>query len=194
MKKIGIFYATRQGHALRVAWHVADYFRAQGFEADVWPVIDVPNDLDLQQYAGLIVTASVHMGRHEPEMTRFVREHLAEIDARRNAFITITLSQAGVERVGATDADRSRSAADVFKMTEQFILETGWRPQRIHPVAGALLYTRYNPLLRLVMKWISRKAGGSTDTTRDHVYTDWAGLDRLAEVVALDVRDDRVAF
>ena len=35
-------------------------------------------------------------------------------------------------------------------------------------MAGACLYTRYNFLIRMIMKQISRQAGGSTDTTRDH--------------------------
>jgi menaquinone-dependent protoporphyrinogen IX oxidase len=35
------------------------------------------------------------------------------------------------------------------------------------------------------MKHIAEKEGGSTDTSRDHEYTDWARLDALAaELVA----------
>jgi len=188
MKTLGIFYATRHGHARRVAQHVADYFRAHGFEAEVWSVLNVPDSLDLSRYAAVVVTASVHAGKHEPEMIRFVKRNLQALNAANNAFVTITLSQAGVERADATEAEREKSAADVATMTEQFIADTGWRPQRIQPVAGALRYTKYNPLLRLVMKWISKKAGGAIDTSRDYVYTDWAGLNEMAAGIADEVR------
>jgi menaquinone-dependent protoporphyrinogen oxidase len=31
------------------------------------------------------------------------------------------------------------------------------------------------------MKQISKKEGGSTDTSRDHEYTDWKSVERFAE-------------
>ncbi len=43
----------------------------------------------------------------------------------------------------------------------------------IEMIAGALKYTQYNWFIRWVMKGIARKEGGSTDTSRDHEYTDW---------------------
>ena len=41
-------------------------------------------------------------------------------------------------------------------------------------------YTHYGWLKRLMMKRIVGKAGGSTDTTRDHEYTDWNDLRNFA--------------
>lgn len=52
--------------------------------------------------------------------------------------------------------------------------------------AGAVPFTKYNVLLRFVMKRIQRKAGHSTDTSRDHVYTDWTAVEGFArDAVAL---------
>ncbi len=48
------------------------------------------------------------------------------------------------------------------------------------PVAGALLYTKYNLLMRWIMKRIAAKAGGATDTSRDYDYTDWTDLEVFA--------------
>lgn len=62
--------------------------------------------------------------------------------------------------------------------------ETGWHPTRVKPVAGALLYTKYGLLLRFVMKLIAKRAGGATDTSRDHKYTDWVALDRFVDELA----------
>ena len=66
-------------------------------------------------------------------------------------------------------------------MIDDFRAETGWRPKSTKAVAGALLYSKYNFLLRWIMKRISRQAGGTTDTSKDHEYTDWAALDRFVE-------------
>jgi menaquinone-dependent protoporphyrinogen oxidase len=74
---------------------------------------------------------------------------------------------------------REQAAADVQRMIDVFINDTGWRPARVLPVAGALAYSRYNFIVRFVMKQIARKAGAPTDTSRDYEFTDWAALDRF---------------
>jgi menaquinone-dependent protoporphyrinogen oxidase len=104
------------------------------------------------------------------------------------AFISVTLSEAGVERRDATPAERASFAADVKKVIDAFVAQTGWRPNRAKPVAGALLYTRYNFIVRFVMKRIARKAGGATDTSRDYEYTDWLALDRFADEIVDEIK------
>jgi menaquinone-dependent protoporphyrinogen oxidase len=64
-------------------------------------------------------------------------------------------------------------------MIDVFVTETGWRPVRSLPVAGALAYSRYNVFIKFVMKRIARKAGAPTDTSRDYEFTDWAALARF---------------
>ena len=65
--------------------------------------------------------------------------------------------------------------------------ETGWNATHVHPVAGALLYRQYGVIVRLVMRFIARQTGATTDTSRDHEYTDWEALDRFADELAADV-------
>jgi menaquinone-dependent protoporphyrinogen oxidase len=64
-------------------------------------------------------------------------------------------------------------------MIDVFVQETGWRPPYVLPVAGALAYSKYNFFIKLIMKTISRMAGGPTDTSRDYEFTDWVALDRF---------------
>jgi menaquinone-dependent protoporphyrinogen oxidase len=59
--------------------------------------------------------------------------------------------------------------------------KTGWRPDVSEVFAGALMYSEYNWLVRMVMKSIARHEGGSTDTSHDTEYTDWTEVDRFAE-------------
>lgn len=40
-------------------------------------------------------------------------------------------------------------------------------------IAGALKYTEYDYFKRLIMKMISKKEGGATDTSQDYEYTKW---------------------
>ena len=66
-------------------------------------------------------------------------------------------------------------------MIQAFLEQTGWRPDRVQSVAGALRYSRYNWALRFVMKWIASKAAGPVDASQDYEYTDWSGLERFAD-------------
>ena len=63
---------------------------------------------------------------------------------------------------------------------ERFFRQTGWRPDVTWLTAGALAYSRYGPVKKLVMRWIASRQGGDTDASRDHEYTDW---DRLEQQV-----------
>jgi menaquinone-dependent protoporphyrinogen oxidase len=64
-----------------------------------------------------------------------------------------------------------RTRAHVY--VTDFLEETGWRPEITATVAGAIRYTNYNFLKKLIIKRIATENGLPTDTTRDHEFTDW---------------------
>ena len=184
MPSICILYATREGQTRRIAEHVAAELRWRGFAVTVTNVRDHAAQSSLKACTAAILAASVHAGRHEPEMLQFVKKHRGELECLPTAFLSVTLSEAGAERSDVTTEENAQFVADVQKVLDRFFAETGWHPERVKPVAGALLYTQYNFLIRFVMKRIAKHAGGSTDTSRDYEYTDWVALDRfVAELV-----------
>ena len=181
--KTAIFFATREGQTRRVAERIAADLRAGGAVVDVFDLATAPA-IVLSDYASACVAASVHIGKHERAAVEFVKRHRTELERLSAVFVSVSLSEAGVEDLKRSETDRRQSAADVQRMIDDFMKETGWRPARVFPVAGALAYTRYNFILRFVMKQIARKAGGPTDTTRDHELTNWAAVDDLARDLA----------
>ena len=187
MKPLVVLYATREGQTRKIAEYVSARLRAQGFDVDVRNVYDA-GDLNLDAYGAVVLAASVHMGEHEHEMMSFIRNHLWELDCAPNAFLSVNLSEAGAERAGATVEERNRFSADVQGVIERFLRESGWRPDRILPVAGALLYSKYNFVLRFLMKWIAKRSGAETDSSRDYEYTDWNRLDQFVNQFSADIR------
>ena len=181
--RTALFYATREGHTRRVVERIAADIRAGGADVDV---IDLRHrsHVDMTRYTSACVAAPVHLGRHERTAVDFVKTHRAELEALSAAFISVSLSEAGVEDTRRPETVRRQSAADVQRVIDEFVRQTGWRPARVFPVAGALAFTRYNPLVRFVMKQIARKTGSPTDTSRDHELTDWAAVDRFAGELA----------
>ncbi len=189
--RVAVFFATREGQTRRVAERIAVDLRRRHVDVDVYDVKTLHSPIDWSQYATACVAASVHGGHHEKEMVAFVRRHREELERRSAAFVSVTLSEAGAEDLRATPARRQQASADVQRMIDVFLQETGWRPDLVLPVAGALAYSRYNVIIRFVMKRIARAAGASTDTSRDHEFTDWPAIDRfVGDVIqAVELRD-----
>ena len=176
--KAAVFYATREGHTRKVAYRIAEDLRGQGIDTDVMNVREM-GEVNWGLYSAACVAASVHIGKHEPEMVDFVRRFRVQLARLGAAFVSVTLSEAGAEDANRSEADRRRCADDVQRMIDLFTKQTGWKPSRTLPVAGALAYTKYNIFVRLLMKRIARKEGAPTDTSRDHELTNWPALDRF---------------
>jgi menaquinone-dependent protoporphyrinogen oxidase len=117
-------------------------------------------------------------------MIAFAKTHRDALARMGAAFVSVTLSEAGAEDPTKPADERRAAAADAQRMIDVFVNETGWRPEHALPVAGALVYSRYNFLVRFLMKRIARKAGAPTDTSRDYEFTDWAALDRFVGELA----------
>jgi menaquinone-dependent protoporphyrinogen oxidase len=175
-----VFYATREGHTKKIAQRIAADLRARGATVAVF---DVRTNAapDWSRYSVACLAASVHIGHHEREMIAFAKTHRDALARLGAAFVSVTLSEAGAEDSTRSDADRRTAAADAQRMIDVFVEETGWRPEHALPVAGALVYSKYNFLVRFLMKRIARKAGAPTDTSRDYEFTDWPALDRFVD-------------
>lgn len=183
--RAAVCFATREGQARRVAEHIADALHDRGVTADLFDVAESRDRFDWRGYQTACLVASVHGGKHEKEMIRFVRRHKAELERLSAAFVSLTLSQAGAQDESKPPDQRREAAADVQRMFDMFAADTGWHPEHALPVAGALAYRQYNMLIRFVMKRIARKQGAPTDTSRNYEFTDWAAIDRFVDRVLM---------
>lgn len=173
-----VLYATREGQTRRIAEHVAASLRSRGFSADLRDArTDPPRSV--AEYGGAILAGSVHAHRHEPELVAFARAHREELEQLPTAFLSVSMAAAALDDATAPPGKHDEALAGVEKMVRTFFEQTGFRADRVKPVAGALAYTKYSGPERLVMKVIAAFNEGSTDTSKDHEYTDWEALDRF---------------
>lgn len=179
MKPFVVLYAAREGQTRRIAHHIEARVNDHGHPARIRSIHDIREPFDLDRYAGAILAASVHLGRHEPEMVEFVKRHRDKLEELPTAFLSVSLSEAGVEDPLRTEDEREEAAADVRGAIDKFLAQTGWRPTRIKAVAGALLLTKYNIIRRFVMKRIAKKA----DTSHDYEFTDWKAVDHFVDEI-----------
>lgn len=169
MSRLLVVYGTTDGQTAKIAQFLGDELRMLGAHVDVaeagaaWP-----NPLD---FDGVLVAASIHGGRYQRNVIRWTRVHARGLHQRPTAFLSVCLAVLQ----GDTETQK-----DLAAIVDRFVRETGWVPAERKHVAGALKYTRYGWVKRMLMRWIARRAGGAVDTSRDHEYTDWADLRNFA--------------
>lgn len=186
---IVILFATREGQTRRIAEHLAATARARNLPVEIQNIRLLNESFSLADYDKVILAASVHSGRHEPEMVDFVKRHRSRLGNMQTIFLSVSLSEATVEDFHRTPEVRAKAAQDVEDMIQDFFEETGWHPsalqhQGVHAVAGALMYSKYNFFVRWIMRRIAKKEGAPTDTSHDYEYTDWEALDEIIDEIA----------
>ena len=178
MGHVLIVYGTSQGQAAKIGRAMADELRGLGHSADAWNVTELPFEGIPAHYSAIIVGASVHARGFQRALERWVKANSQALSAVPSAFYSVCL--------GVLQKD-ARVQSDVRKIVQEFLERTGWKPRTWKIFAGALPYTRYNWLLKRIMRSISRKAGGDTDITRDFEYTDWGDVRQFARASIADI-------
>src|ERR1700682_971499 len=91
--RIGVFYATREGHTRQIAERIAHDLRKLGFDVDTQNV-GGPLTFKIDNYFAALIAASVHEGGHEPEMVKFVKDNRSTLENIPSALVSVTLSEA----------------------------------------------------------------------------------------------------
>jgi menaquinone-dependent protoporphyrinogen oxidase len=169
MANVYIPYSTGEGQTATIAEYIADVIRAHGHEARPADIRQSEGSVP-SGYDGVIVGASIHMGKHDRHAVDYVRNNRTVLEQQSSALFSVSLAAHG-------DTDEAEG------YVEQFEQQTGWRPARVALFGGALLYTQYGFLKRHLMKKIASGKPGNlgTDVSRDYVYTEWDGVKRFAE-------------
>lgn len=181
--RIVIFYETGYGHAGRVADRIGDGLRKAGYEVSIKKCREATRE-DVAAADAVLVGASVQMGKHNAKAVAFVKSNLEILKSKPSAFFSVSMTA------------RLKSAQEkemMEKILSDFRRDSGWEPARLACIAGAIQYTKYWFLLRWVMKRIARSQGNDTDTTRDHVYTDWEQVDQFAAEFAAGIQGRSLA-
>jgi menaquinone-dependent protoporphyrinogen oxidase len=182
MARFLIVYGSDEGQTAKVATYMATWLKQDRHEVDLMHGKKAPAHLNVAGYDGILIGASIHVGRYQPYMVDFVRRYGEEMAETLSAFFTVCLTARG---------DSADEKAQVAAYLENFMQTTDWYPDQAAAFAGALRYTKYGLVKRFIMKRINAE-GGDIDTSRDYEYTDWASVDDFVESFAHAVVGDPV--
>ena len=174
MSSFLILYGTGEGQTAKVAERIATTISERGHEASAIDVRDRPDPFTLEEYDTVVVGASIHVGKHQDEVRGFITDNRDVLSGMPTAFFQVSLSSANEEK-------REEAAGYV----ESFLTETGWHPDRIGQFGGALRFSEYGFLKRLMMKQIAKDLlTERKEPDGDIEFTGWDAVDAFAADVA----------
>ncbi len=163
-----VVYGTGEGQTASVAARIGETLAERGHEVTTVDVEEAATDALVDGFDAALIGSSIHGGRHHAGIRALIERERTALATRPTALFQLSLSSA---------VDDERRRAEAAKYVDDLLEATGWDPDRIGLFGGALRYSKYGFLKRIVMKRIAAGATGDVDTSRDHEYTDWAEVE-----------------
>ncbi|WGK64859.1 menaquinone-dependent protoporphyrinogen IX dehydrogenase [Croceiramulus getboli] len=160
--KILIVYGTVEGQTRKIARYLEEVLDEAGHQATSANATDQPPAPEA--FDAIILGSSIHLGKYNPALKKYVDTHVEAINQRPSAFFSVCMAI-------ASGLEKEREEA--FQIADDFLEKTGWHTDAVWHFAGALKYTQYDYFKRLIMRMIAKKQGGETDTNQDYEYTNW---------------------
>lgn len=176
MSSFLVLYGTSEGQTETIATRIGTVLDDRGHEVTTANAKDHTADLTLDDFDAVIVGSSIHAGAHQKSIREFVTANRDVLSRKPTAFFQVSLSSA--------DEDGEDQAAGYV---EEFIEATDWHPDRIGLFGGALRYSEYGFLKRMMMKQIVKRQEielPPADEAGDIELTDWDEVEAFAADVA----------
>lgn len=179
-----VAYASTHGHTGRIARRIADGLSAHDLVVDVQQLPSHGSGPSPEAFDAVVVAGSLHAGHHQASVVRWIKHHRDAIAARPNGLVSVSL----------TAAEQTEEAqAEAQACVDTLVEDTGWIPDVVSLVGGALQYREYDVFTRLLMRTIARHHGQSGDVSHDIDLTDWDAVDRFAADLAARLAAESVA-
>jgi menaquinone-dependent protoporphyrinogen oxidase len=171
---VAVYFASKHGQTRKIACFLAQNFGQRGAEVRTVDLRERPATLpEMSGLDAAVIAGPLYQGTYPTAVQRFVKRHRSELaKIPSTAFLSICLT--------ATPGT-PESYAEAMAPVRTFLDDAAWTPQWTASFPGALNYTEYNPILRRIMKSISEKEGGPTDTRKDFYLTRWDEVSQFAE-------------
>ncbi len=172
MDKILLLYGSSEGQTAKIAHRIADTIHQAGLDIDVIDAHTLPDPFPLEDYRAVIIGASIHLGAYPSYIRAFAKRYRAELASMPAAFFSVSLTAA---------SDQPADQEEMRQYFDHFMRETGWHPDMIANFAGALNYTKYGLVKRLLAQSAARRMHEPDDTSHDYELTDWEEVAHFAE-------------
>jgi len=171
---VRVAFASHDGHAKKIAEHIADRLRRSGLGAETLDLAGDPPIARALAGASLVVlVAAVRYGKHLKPAERFLAAYRAEPNTPPLALASVNLTARKPEK----------RTPETNPYLKKLIAGHDLRPTTAAAFAGKLDYPKYGWLDRQMIRLIMWITGGPTDGTSTIDYTEWASVDAFADAL-----------
>ncbi len=170
MKKYLIVYNSKYGQTEKIARYIQHGLKTNSIDCTLHDI--TKSDPELNEFDRVIIGGSVYAGKFNKYLIGWAQRSRSSINRKDPVFFSVALNAADT---------RPQARKDDQRLINEFIKATGLKPTLTESIAGALNYRDYNFVIRFIIKKISQKAGGPTDTSKNYELTDWQKVDSFIQ-------------
>lgn len=170
MARVLIVYGTTEGHTRRVARFLYTALREANHRVWIADATEMFGVMAPGEYDAVFVCASVHDGEHQRSVEFFVRDGLEALQNTKSALLSVSLN-------AAVGDEPHRAEAQGY--VDRLVAKTGWQPDAVLLVGGALRFGKYDFFRRQVLSLLLSKTVGRVVGEGDHDFTDYQEVRRF---------------
>jgi len=167
-----IVYSTTDGQTLKICLRLKQLLEDLGNVVTLVSVVESGN-IDITSFDKVVVGASIRYGKHSPEIYRFIKTRLQQLEQRPSAFFSVN--------VVARKPEKSQPETNPY--LKKFLRQIAWKPRLLDVFAGRIDYQSYRFWDRLMIRLIMVLTKGPTDPQANIEFTDWDRVKAFAEAV-----------
>ena len=166
-----IAYSTTDGQTRKICQRIQKTIEVNNrtLSCRLLPLSQVTS-IDLEAADKIIIGASIHYGKHAPEVYAFTEQYKQQLDSKVNAFFSVNLV--------ARKAEKCQPDTNPYLV--KFLKQIDWQPQNLAAFAGMVDYPKYKfwdrQMIRLIM-WMTK---GPTNSDAVIEYTNWQAVTDFA--------------
>ncbi|WGI17003.1 flavodoxin domain-containing protein [Methanonatronarchaeum sp. AMET-Sl] len=164
MSRVLLLYGSSEGQTQKIMNEISKQLKQIGHQTDLFNLKTKENKSDIANYDGAVIGSSIHIGRYQKYVIKYIKDRVDELNKIPTAFFSVNL----------TAVDKTPKAMDkTTEFIDSFIDKTGLEPRIAVTFPGALKFSEYGFLKKLLMKSLSKNLIKDMDSSQDIEFTDW---------------------
>lgn len=185
MSKIALLYGSTEGQTKKISEKIRESLIEKGHKADLFNLKSNQKQIKLNGYDGAIIGSSVHIGRHQKYVLKYIKKNIELLSRIPTAFFSVNLT---------AYEDKAESQEKVKGFINDFLSKTNLDPVITTAFPGALKFSQYGFIKRKFMKKITsdvlKKELGEKSSdinmdlelNKDIEFTDWGEVENFTEI------------
>lgn len=173
MTRVLIIYSTVDGHTVEICERIREKLSAAGNDVSI-AELTPDSSFDLEEPDAILIGASIRYGKHRPDVSTFIEQHVEILRAKPSAFFS----------VNAVARKPEKRTAETNPYVRKFLAKISWQPDLVGVFGGKIDYPRYGAFDKTMIRFIMWMTRGPTDPNGTFEFTDWAEVEAFTRKFA----------